>query len=656
MARCEAKKAAPTVPRHWLDPLLPAEIEAASRASLELVRRERPGEAVFVSSVHLLEDDGDGDGEDGPPPHLRPLIAVLMAHPSLDTFEVVTRGGGAVRHRVVRGVQPSFAPGEYELVRDIVRGDDRVREWCRSRGVTTDDIVVECWASGWLAPEDDAARGRLMRPLLYLRPEPGVETSNAYARPLDGLLPVVDALAGRVVRWARFEPDWPVPPAGDASAEFDAAAFPEEDRRRVARPLIVNQPEGPTFEFDGQLIRWMGWEMRVGFGQREGVMLHNIKFLGRGVARRLSANEMVVPYGRPRVPDRRKNAFDAGEDGLGNSTMSLQHGCDCAGVVRYMDACVVDRAGRAVPIPNAVCVHEEDVGALLVHNDWTTQRKTTRRDRRLLVQWTATVANYDYSFVYNFRMNGAVEVEARMTGILSTSALPPGEDSKYGTVVAPQLNAPLHQHFFVFRLDPCVDGPLNTVTEVEAHTEEPGPGNPAANAWHLRERRLETELGGARDANSLTGRHWLVHSESRRSRTGARTAYRVMFASPDVRPLMHRTAQIMKRASFLRHSLWVVERDPARRRFSSGDYPNQRKGSDGVAEWVKEDRPIVNRPLSLFINVGFTHVVAPEEWPIMCVQKAGFHLEPFGFCDRNPALDCIAPAEPGAGGVIGSKL
>ena len=39
---------------------------------------------------------------------------------------------------------------------------------------------------------------------------------------------------------------------------------------------------------------------------------------------------------------------------------------------------------------------------------------------------------------------------------------------------------------------------------------------------------------------------------------------------------------------------------------------------------------------------GVTHVPRPEDWPVMPVEYAGFHLVPVGFFDRNPALDVPA--------------
>lgn len=47
------------------------------------------------------------------------------------------------------------------------------------------------------------------------------------------------------------------------------------------------------------------------------------------MAHRLSFVEMVVPYGDPNNPHYRKNAFDAGEDGLGKNAHSLKKVSTC---------------------------------------------------------------------------------------------------------------------------------------------------------------------------------------------------------------------------------------------------------------------------------------------------------------------------------------
>lgn len=56
-----------------------------------------------------------------------------------------------------------------------------------------------------------------------------------------------------------------------------------------------------------------------------------------------------------------------------------------------------------------------------------------------------------------YLQDGKIEAEVKLTGILSLGALQPGEVRKYGTTIAPGLYAPVHQHFFVARMDMAVD-------------------------------------------------------------------------------------------------------------------------------------------------------------------------------------------------------
>ena len=142
-----------------------------------------------------------------------------------------------------------------------------------------------------------------------------------------------------------------------------------------------------------------------------------------------------------------------GEYGIGSLTNSLTLGCDCLGEIHYFDAVMNDGRGQPFTIPNAVCMHEEDYGILWKHVDWRTGQTEVRRSRRLVVSSIATVGNYEYGFFWYFYQDGTIQMEIKLTGIVNTAAVPEGETPKYGTLVAPQLNAHIHQHFFNFRLD-----------------------------------------------------------------------------------------------------------------------------------------------------------------------------------------------------------
>ena len=121
---------------------------------------------------------------------------------------------------------------------------------------------------------------------------------------------------------------------------------------------------------------------------------------------------------------------------------SLALGCDCLGTIRYFDGHMADSRGRVVTIKNAICLHEEDFGMLWKHTDWRTSQSEVRRSRRLAVSMVATVGNYDYGFYWYFYQDGTIQMEVKLTGIMNTTALKPGEPARYGTEVAPGLNAP----------------------------------------------------------------------------------------------------------------------------------------------------------------------------------------------------------------------
>lgn len=71
----------------------------------------------------------------------------------------------------------------------------------------------------------------------------------------------------------------------------------DEPTRTDLKPYIVRQPEGPSFSVQGQEVMWQKWQFRVGFNNRDGLVLYNLTFDGRQTFYRLSMSEMTVPYG-----------------------------------------------------------------------------------------------------------------------------------------------------------------------------------------------------------------------------------------------------------------------------------------------------------------------------------------------------------------------
>jgi len=322
-------------------------------------------------------------------------------------------------------------------------------------------------------------------------------------------------------------------------------------------------------------------------------------------------------------------------------------GCDCLGEITYLDAVLVGMSdGRGETIKNAICIHEEDSGILWKHMDWRTAHTEVRRGRRLVVSFICTVANYEYGFYYHLGMDGALNVEVKLTGIVSTGSLSPEElesGRSFGTTVAPGLYAPAHQHFFVARIDAAVDGPKNRVVEVEVRqSPRDATENPYGNGFHVSETPLRWEQEAKRDANQAAARHWLVQSVGKKNRMGKPTAYALLPHS-SVKPLALPDAAFLKRAGFLQHHLWVTPFAPAER-YPGGDYPNQSPGGDGLEKWTQARRSIDAEDIVIWHIFGVTHVPRLEDWPVMPVEKVSFSFIPFCFFDRSPALD-VPPAE-----------
>ena len=298
-------------------------------------------------------------------------------------------------------------------------------------------VMADIWSAGYYGHAEEAGR-RLARPLCFLRSDP---TDNGYARPLEGIRPVVDLNTMTVVRVEEYG-HWPLPPeAGNYAA--DRVPHPRTD----IKPLAITQPDGPGFTVTGNVVRWQNWSAVVGFTAREGLALHHLRYHDAGTDRsiiyRASLTEMVVPYGDPSPTQYRKNAFDVGEYGMGMCANSLRLGCDCLGHIEYLDAHLCDSRGNPLTIPNAVCLHEEDFGVLWKHTDRRlADRPEVRRSRRLVISSFSTVENYEYGFFWYLYQDGNIQFEIKLTGILSLGAVRPGETSKYGPLIAPPVIRP----------------------------------------------------------------------------------------------------------------------------------------------------------------------------------------------------------------------
>jgi primary-amine oxidase len=623
-----------TIVAHPLDPLSAEEIRQAAA----IVRRDRGvGDGWRFASIELKEPAKiDLPALESGRPARREALVVCWDRADGRAYRgtVSLTADEVTAWEHLPGQQPNMTVDEWHECDEMLRAHPAVTEALGRRGITDlSRVLADMWAYGAALVPDRYAGRRIGWCDLWHR---GSERGNPYAHHVTGLHPVVDLNAMELLE---IEDGY----AGGADPEVMGEYLPDllPMRLREVAPLEISQPDGVGFRLDGNLLSWQKWQLRLGFNHRESLVLHQVAFQDgmrrRSVAHRLSFAEMVVPY-RDASPDHyRRTAFDIGEWGLGFMTTSLTLGCDCLGEITYLDAVVHDSRGEPLTIPNAICIHEEDSGVLWKHVDERAGAEV-RRARRLVISFHATVANYEYLVYWRFYQDGNIECEVRATGIMVTSrTAAPGSRPANGTLVDQGIYAPFHQHFIVARLDLDIDGSDNTVYASESRPALPSSDDPYALGLTVTSTPLRTETEGKQDYDWATQRGWKVVNDNVTNGLGTPVGYKLV-PSAALPPLLDPASAAFQRAQAIGHTLWVT---PYREdeRWPCGDFPVQAARDTGLPAWTEADRPIENTDVVLWYVFGIHHITRPEDWPVMPADVVSFWLKPFGFFDRNPALD-----------------
>jgi primary-amine oxidase len=528
---------------------------------------------------------------------------------------------------------------EFDLCVEAVQNDPAWRAAVKRRGLTDADIEnvqIDPWSFGHFGDEERYRGKRLMRGVAFYRDK---LTDNGYAHPIEGLVAIIDLNKGEVIE---LLDDGRLTPIPKATINYDSASLgPPRDG---LKPLQITQPEGVSFTVDNWKVSWQNWEFRVGFTPREGLVLHQLGYRDDGVVRpimyRASVTDMGVPYSDNELNHYWKCAFDGGEYGLGRLANQLELGCDCLGAIRYFDVPSVNDQGEPFVMKNAICMHEEDYGTLWKHYEFRTGVFEMRRSRRLVISFFCTVANYDYGFFWYLYQDGTIQLEAKLTGIIQTAALAPGQrPASGGGMVTPEFYGPTHQHFFSARLHMMVDGEHNSVTETNFQSRPQGEGNTWGNVFDSVTSTFTHELDAAREANGQTGRFWKIINPNIKNAVGNHPGYKLMAEHNPVM-LAQADSSFGRRAGFASKHLWVTPYEP-NERYGSGDYPNQHRG-DGLPVYTQNNREIQNQDLVVWHTFGHTHICKPEDFPVMPVEYVGFKLKPNNFFSGNPAMDLPA--------------
>jgi primary-amine oxidase len=519
----------------------------------------------------------------------------------------------------------------------IVRKDANYIAALKRRGIAIDDVVHRTIFPTDLGLAPIGHREQLVIPHL-----------KGNKVDIEGLLAYIDFTTGKVLKI--------VDEPGRFSNRVDLNYFNEDsirDTRKGPAPIKITMPEGSSIHLDGQAISWENWRLRFGIDNREGLIIYNVRILDhdkeRSVMYRGSMPEMVVPYGAPSLLQAAYNFFDAGEYRLGQGiARPMTPGADAPENAFYLPAVLHREDGTPYELHNAVAIFEEYGGTLWRHGT------VSRRATNLAIKYYTQIENYDYGFTWRFKEDGTIDVDIELTGIVEVQgvhranamdALDKNDLSyqghSFGTLVKPHVEAINHQHFFVFRLDMDVDGTGNGVMEMNSKAVPPGTANPYGNAFYVENTHFMNELQAQRNINYESARCWHIMNPSVHNTLGEHTGYMLMPGTQAV-PFMPPGTVVRKKAGFLDHQFWVTQYAEGEE-YPAGIYPASNKVYDGLPQWTAKNRPIGNNDIVVWYVAGITHIVRPEEWPVMPSHHMGFSLMPFGFFSENPTMGQANP-------------
>ncbi|CAN9479622.1 unnamed protein product [Alternaria alternata] len=590
---------------HPLDPLTPEEITKvanAAQSSFEgqalnfrvITLREPPKDEL----VTYLEAEHRRD-------HFLPKISrcarveilVRSKNGANDLFELIVAidSNNVIGKQHLEGKHSYIDAAYMKEVEDACLCDPKVQAEIETLNLPEGaSVIVEPWAYATDGSNDMSRRISMC--WFYLRLTAYTD-ANYYAYPLDVCAEVSEDL--EVTKIYRL------PTSSNEQIHNEIRSF---DRRKIhatdaseyhpdlrssprttTKPYQVVQPEGPSFQINGHRVSWEKWTFRVGFNYREGT-------------------------------------------------------------IKYFDGWHNTSSGLPLKLLNVVCLHEQDDGILWKHTNFRTGHAVVTRSRILVLQTIITVSNYEYIFAFHFGQDASINYEVRATGILSTAPIALGEPKPpFGTIVAPGVLAPYHQHLFCLRIDPAIDGQKNSVVIEESHAmpiDDPDVHNPFGVGYETRTNYIERE--GGFDLDLTKNRVFKIVNEAE---TNAMTQTPVGFKllpSYSQMLLAHPSSFHARRSEYGKHAVWVTKYREDEM-FPSGKYTMQSMGGDGVASAIekragdKKQASVRNEDVVVWHTFGSTHNPRIEDWPVMPCEKMVVGLKPVNFFDKNPGLD-VAPS------------
>src|SRR6201999_331265 len=177
---------------------------------------------------------------------------------------------------------------------------------------------------------------------------------HSWGRAVEGLYILADMTSEKVLN---VIDRGPIPMPKDDIDFEEAEAVPREG----TKPLLVTQPQGPSYKIDNGEVVWQNWHFRFRLDPRVGPVINLVRYQDgdrlRSVMYEGSLSEMYVPYMDTDAGWDSRAFVDAGEFLLGGLIKPVGPD-DCPPNAEYFTGLAPSDKGAPVLRPQLACLFE----------------------------------------------------------------------------------------------------------------------------------------------------------------------------------------------------------------------------------------------------------------------------------------------------------
>jgi primary-amine oxidase len=537
------------------------------------------------------------------------------------------------------GAHPIVLDDNWTRGRNAFMKDQRFRDALKARGLALDkNILCTPNSAGWFPGEDYGGRHILRVPCFttadMLHP--------SFARPIEGLMGVVDAETGDVLDvFDRNAIALSPPPAGYGKD------IPKQ-KAPAARLGFAMEGLG-NLKLSGNLnIEWLDWRMHARPDKRAGMILSLVQFndgkTWRDMAYQMNVSEMFVPYMDPSPTWGYRTFMDAGEFGLGYLLSSLRPGVDCPETAAFIDMTLPNDVGGTYVRERGLCIFERPTGDP-AYRHYMSGRKIVEGQPQyeLVVRHVPTLGNYDYVIDYVFSPQGNIKLRIGATGFDAIKTVAAKdmdsptakEDTAFGNLIAPYTVAPFHDHYFNFRLDLDVDGKSNTLVR-DVFVKARDDANTRKSYWTTKTQRFLKEGPVVTDHMASAGQLLRVVNPDKQNGLKQNSSL-WLNAHHDAQSMLDADDPPQARAQFSANQFWVTRYKPDEL-WAAGMYPNLNPKDEGLPQYVADSEDVAGEDLVVWYTMGFRHVTRPEDFPVLPTFWHEMTIRPAFFFDMDPSM------------------